>query len=54
VALCTLTTVVDLGSSLVLSNGSGGPHHIQGRHTRGLYIGLKKTIGFDFEYSLNI
>jgi hypothetical protein len=23
-------------------NEGGGPHHIQGRHTHGLYIGLKK------------
>jgi hypothetical protein len=29
---------------LVLGNEGGGPHHIQGRHTRGLYIGLRKLV----------
>ena len=29
---------------LVLGNDSGGPHHIQNRHTRGLYIALRKLV----------
>ena len=29
---------------LVLGNEGGGAHHIQGRHTRGLYIGLRKLV----------
>ena len=27
---------------LVLGNEGGGPHHMQGRHTRGLWIGIRK------------
>ena len=30
---------------LVLGNEGGGPRHIQGHHTRGLYIGLRKLVG---------
>ena len=26
---------------LVVGNEGGGPHHIQGHHTQGLYIGFK-------------
>ena len=29
---------------LVWSNEGGGPHHTQGRHTRGLGIGLRKVV----------
>jgi hypothetical protein len=29
---------------LVLGNESGGPHHMQGRHTWGLWIGLRKLV----------
>ena len=50
--LCTLL-LVGLWSSLglvpnyvvlVLGNEGGGPHHIQGCHTWGLYIGLRKLV----------
>jgi hypothetical protein len=36
---------------LVLGNKSGGPHHMQGYHTEGLGINLRKLVGFDFKYS---
>ena len=39
---------------LVLGNEGGGPHHIEGHHTLGLWIGLRKSLGFGFEYSSNI
>ena len=40
---------------LVLGNEGGGPHHMQARHTWGLWIGLRKlACGFDFEYASNI
>ena len=29
---------------LVLDNEDGGPHHVQGCHTRGLWIGLRKLV----------
>ena len=29
-----------------LGNEGGGPHHMQGRHTRGLEIGLRKLVVF--------
>ena len=29
---------------LVLGNESGGPHHVQGCHTQGLWIGLRKLV----------
>ena len=60
--LCALLPV-DLWSSLgvvpnyvllILGNDGGGPHHIQGRPPRGLYIGFRKATTFDFEYSTNI
>ena len=38
---------------LVLGNECGDPHHMQGCHTRGLWIGLRKLV-VDFEYSSNI
>ena len=50
--LCT-SLLVGLWSSLgletkyvvlVLGSEGGGLHHIQGRHTRGLYIALRKLV----------
>jgi hypothetical protein len=29
---------------LVLGNEGGGPHHMQGCHTQGLWIGLRKLV----------
>ena len=34
---------------LVIGSEGGGPHHMQGCHTR-----FKEASGFDFEYSSNI
>jgi hypothetical protein len=39
---------------LVPGKESGGPHHMQGCHTRGLWIGLRKLVVLTFEYSSNI
>ena len=39
---------------LVLGNEGVGPHHMQGHHTRGLGIGLRKLVGFGVEYSSHI
>ena len=33
---------------LVLGNEGGGPHHIQARHTWGLYIGSRKLVVLTF------
>jgi hypothetical protein len=33
---------------LVIGNKGGSPHHIQARHTRGLYIGLRKLVVLTF------
>ena len=29
---------------LVLGNGGGGPHHMQGHHTLDVWIGLRKLV----------
>ena len=33
---------------LILGNEGGSPHHIKGRHTRSLYIGLRKLVVLTF------
>ena len=38
---------------LVLGNESGGPHHMQGCHTRAYGL-VTEASGFDFEYTSNI
>ena len=47
-ALHTITTwALDLlpnFSVMVLGNEGGGPHHMQGCYTRGLWIGLRKLV----------
>ena len=42
IGLCSSLGLVPNYVVLVLGNESGDPHHIQGRHTRGLYIGSRK------------
>ena len=39
---------------LVPGNEDGGPHHMQGRHTRDMGDWFKKASGTEFEYSSNI
>jgi len=38
---------------LVLGNENGGPHHMQGRHTRDPRDWFKESSEFGFEYSSN-
>ena len=42
-----------LDVELVLGNVGGGPHHMQGHDTRGMWIGFKEASIFDSEYSSN-
>ena len=40
---CSLCLVLNY-IVLVLGNEGGGPHHMRGFHTRGLWIGLRKLV----------